>query len=690
MRFRSAWILFALLAAVAVPMLVGSAKADIIDCTIRDLQDTSSVMWDTLITSGTTPDTLRLSGVVTGADTKPSGLGFYIEDFSVGAQYRGLDVFTGSHNAYADSGLVRGQLVRVTGRPTEFNGLTELISMNGASFGDSVRIEHNLGTPGIPGPTVVSCGDITGTSVVAEPLEGMFLRMNHAIRCVAPRPNLTLPFGTWLGVDNTSPTDTILVDMNTLANPTVGNPSVGQVATFLQGIYAQFVVGPPFSLLSYRLQIRDGADITVSTPPSVNNVYAISPDSIRVVFDRALDPVSAQNVANYSRVLTLKAIDSATLYPDVNSGVMQIVDLYCASDPMTAGEAESLVVSGVKSSVNVPMASAQGRGFFAGVISIVDVQSSNNPFNGPGGSDTTKYQSWVNIRPVTVRATVTAHLGTLVWLEQPTGGLRSGVKFFSPATAMDEGDDVTIAGFPSEFFDETEFSGALFERNHGVGTLPAAIDIPAANIDALNDTIVAGGTREPYEGVLIKVHDVGVADNDVGFGEWLVKSGGACFTDPNCADSLHIGARGFGLYTYSPTTGDQLSYVQGPVEISFDVLKVEPRQDSDFGFGPVTSVGGTPYQLALAAAGTNPISFARGTTRFTITMPSKGTPTLALYDIRGRLVNTLLWGKELQAGPTSVEWRGTDSAGHRVSSGIYFGQLRLDNKVATAKVVVAN
>src|SRR5262249_37592328 len=461
MRFRSARILVALLAAFAIPAAIGPARADIIDCTIRDLQDTSSVLWDTLITSGTTPDTLRIAGVVTGADTKPAGFGFYIEDFGLAAQYRGLDIFTGSHNAYVDSALSRGQLVRVTGRPTEFNGLTELVSMSGASFGDSLRIEHNLGSPGIPGPTVVQVSDISGTSVLAEPLEGMFLRLNHQIRCTR---TVGLPFGTWMGVDNTvvGPTDSVLVDMNVLANPTVGNPSVGQIATFLQGIYAQFVAAPPFSPITFRLQIRDGADILVTTPPSVNDAYAISPDSIRVVFDRALDPTSAQNIANYSRA-TGKAIDSATLYPDPGSGLNQIVDLYCNADPMTPGEAESLVVQNVKSSLSVPMASPQGRGFVAGVISIVDVQNSAHPFNGPGGSDTTQYLN----RKVTVRGTVTAHLGTLVWLEQPAGGLRSGVKLFSPTTPMALGDDVTIVGFPTEFFDETEFSGALFERNHG-------------------------------------------------------------------------------------------------------------------------------------------------------------------------------------------------------------------------------
>src|SRR5262249_39759758 len=129
---------------------------------------------------------------------------------------------------------------------------------------------------------------IKPTSVLAEQYEGMFVQLNHEIRCTNAS---NLPFACWQGVDNSllSPTDTILVDMSTLANPLVGNPSVGQVATFLQGIYAQFVTSPPVGRLSYRLQIRDGADIVCPTPPSVIDAFAISADSIRVIFDRELD-----------------------------------------------------------------------------------------------------------------------------------------------------------------------------------------------------------------------------------------------------------------------------------------------------------------------------------------------------------------------------------------------------------------
>jgi hypothetical protein len=158
-----------------------------------------------------------------------------------------------------------------------------------------------------------------------------------------------------------------------------------------------------------------------------------------------------------------------------------------------------------------------------------------------------------------------------------------------------------------------------------------------------------------------------------------------------CPDTLDVGARGFGLFSYTPVNGSQLSSLEGPVEISFDVLKIEPREDGDFVVaGGTTGVDHPVWHLALASTGTNPFAFGHGTMRFAVTMPNPGAPTLALYDIRGRLVNTLLSGRQLAAGPNSVEWRGTDNAGHRVSSGIYFAQLRLGNQVALAKVVVAN
>lgn len=669
-------------ALVCVLALAGMARADLIDCTVRDLQDTSSVMWDTLQTT----DTLRMSGVVTGADTKASGFAFYIEDFNLAAQYRGLDIFTGGHNSFVDSGLARGQLVRVTGRVGDFGGGTELISMDGNAFGDSVRIEHNLGNPGIPGPTIVTVGDIAERSLTGEIYEGMFVRMNHTVRVTTPTSSI--PGGTFMAVDNTvpSPAESILVDLTTLANPSISVPPSGTIITFLQGIQDQR--GVPPALRGYRLQVRDGADIALPTPPTVNNIFAISNDSILVIFDKALDPTTAQNRFNYSRS-TGKAIDSATLQPDPNSGVLQRVALATVSEPQVPAEVESVTVAGVKSSLGSVMPAPQGIRFRAGVISIAQVETpkAGHEFNGPGGSDTTQYF----LERVTVRGVVTAKFGTLAVIQDFAGGLRSGIKLFAPTVPMEQGDDVTISGVPIEFFDETEFSGSNFERNHGTAAEPAAIDIAATGLDALNDTTAAGGTREVYENVLVRVHDVAIADSNVGFGEWLVKAGGPCFIDATCADTVHIDDRGEANYVYRPHTGKQLDFVMGPAEISFNVLKLEPRQDSDIDTtGVVTGVGEQKLTFALRALGANPISFVRGDAEFAITLPARGAPVLQLYDLRGRLVNTITRGRVLEPGTQTLRWNGTDAGGRRIGAGIYFAQLRLGDQVATTKVVVAD
>jgi len=308
-------------------------------------------------------------------------------------------------------------------------------------------------------------------------------------------------------------------------------------------------------------------------------------------------------------------------------------------------------------------------------------------FNGPGGSDSSQYLG----KTLTVRGTVTGRLaGSLVWIEDPAGGPRSGFKFYAPTGAMALGDDVTVVGIPVEFFDETEISGSFFERIHGPGVAPPPIDITAGNIEAVNDTTPAGGTREIYEGVLLRVHDVGIEDDNVGFGEFMLKAGGPCFIDVTCPDTVHVDDRGAAFYTYRPIRGDTFSSVQGVVEISFNQLKLEPRLDSDFVHGTLVSADGTGLGFALRNVGANPVSFARGVAQFSFTLPQKGTPTLALYDLRGRLVNTLTSGAELAAGPHAVRWNGTDAGGRQVQSGIYFAQLRLGDKVAATKVVVAD
>ncbi len=86
-------------------------------------------------------------------------------------------------------------------------------------------------------------------------------------------------------------------------------------------------------------------------------------------------------------------------------------------------------------------------------------------------------------------------------------------------------------------------------------------------------------------------------------------------------------------------------------------------------------------RLDLAAA-PNPFN---PNTRFTFTAPRSGDARLRIYDLRGRLVDTLLAGP-LDAGIHHADWRGTDSAGRPVPSGVYHARLTVDGAAASLKV----
>ncbi len=78
-----------------------------------------------------------------------------------------------------------------------------------------------------------------------------------------------------------------------------------------------------------------------------------------------------------------------------------------------------------------------------------------------------------------------------------------------------------------------------------------------------------------------------------------------------------------------------------------------------------------PYRISLS---NYPNPFNSSTT-ISFTLPEAGHVDLAIYDIIGRLVNTLV-NADINAGHQTVIWDGTDELGRPVSSGIYFYTLR--------------
>jgi hypothetical protein len=90
----------------------------------------------------------------------------------------------------------------------------------------------------------------------------------------------------------------------------------------------------------------------------------------------------------------------------------------------------------------------------------------------------------------------------------------------------------------------------------------------------------------------------------------------------------------------------------------------------------------TDARLSLSV--TSPVSDA---SRIELTGPAGTKVAARIYSASGRLVSTLFEGR-LDGGKERLAWNGTDAAGRRVSSGVYFVRLETDEGFRSAKVVL--
>jgi flagellar hook assembly protein FlgD len=60
---------------------------------------------------------------------------------------------------------------------------------------------------------------------------------------------------------------------------------------------------------------------------------------------------------------------------------------------------------------------------------------------------------------------------------------------------------------------------------------------------------------------------------------------------------------------------------------------------------------------------------------------------VAVYDVRGRLVRTII-DKSMTPGLHSTMWNGEDNYGRQVASGLYFCRFKAGDFVATRKMVM--
>lgn len=106
--------------------------------------------------------------------------------------------------------------------------------------------------------------------------------------------------------------------------------------------------------------------------------------------------------------------------------------------------------------------------------------------------------------------------------------------------------------------------------------------------------------------------------------------------------------------------------------------------------GLMTSVPTEPAapasaRLALALGTANPF---RERTDILFDLPAASPVRLEIFDVRGRLVNTLADGEPMAAGRHTARWDGTGEGGRALPSGIYFARLAAGGETKTVKLIL--
>ncbi|MEN8241680.1 MAG: ExeM/NucH family extracellular endonuclease [Chloroflexota bacterium] len=198
---------------------------------------------------------------------------------------------------------------------------------------------------------------------------------------------------------------------------------------------------------------------------------------------------------------------------------------------------------------------------------------------------------------------VTAVFYNGYFIEDPAGGAWNGLFVFDSSGPM-VGDRLRLTGSISEYYGLTQLS-TLTE----FAVLSSGNPVPGPSVISSGDV-----SQEQWESVLVQVNNVTVTNDNLGYGEWSVDDG----TGDVVIDDK-------GSYTYAPLTGDFLSAVIGPLDYSYGVFKILPRDDFDIQIAPPAYTPIYDIQFTVDPSGASPLA---GTADVT----TEGIVTAILYN----------------------------------------------------------
>ena len=256
-----------------------------------------------------------------------------------------------------------------------------------------------------------------------------------------------------------------------------------------------------------------------------------------------------------------------------------------------------------------------------------------------------------------------------------------------PATLVDQGDPASLSGTtailaPGESYMPPEaglsipairvsgqqtvtYSVGLAAAEHGISCAMTVTFVPPVPVFIGGFDAIAGVGKVDLR------WEVSADEDFLGFKLYRSLEGGSEAVDVTTDALIPSGARAYSDETVRG--GDTYEYTLGVV-----------LADRSEVMSQSVSVRAKGYALALHQNTPNPFN---PTTTLSFTLPERESVTLAIYDVRGRLVRTLV-DEMVGEGYQERLWDGKDAKGARVSSGVYFYTLTAGESTITKKMLL--
>ncbi|MBC8416530.1 MAG: T9SS type A sorting domain-containing protein [Candidatus Cloacimonetes bacterium] len=296
-------------------------------------------------------------------------------------------------------------------------------------------------------------------------------------------------------------------------------------------------------------------------------------------------------------------------------------------------------------------------------VSIYDIQYTEVP--GPDNTYPSPYDGQVIITTGIVTAVGFSGYPDNFFISMPEGGAWKGLYIYDAEdTTLVVGDIVEVTGEVSEYwgFTEIAFPTSVTLLSSG-NPVPDPVVVTCANLQP-------EGVGEPYESVLIELHDLTVVEEQISYGQWYV-------TDGTGISQMDDGF--FYLDNVQPpiviTVGDTWAILRGILDYGFDEYGLNPRTPDDMIAEVSTPENTVELTCQFIGCYLNPFN-PQTIAQFSLNEASF--VNLTVYNVKGQKVRTLV--NELKdKGVHSVVWNGKDDSGKISSSGIYLFDFEAAN-----------